>query len=155
MHKLKLYLDTTILNFAFADYAPKDKEATLKFFKQIDRFEVSISDIVLDEISRCHEPKRTKMMGIINRYEWGVLELDEESKSLAARYVSEGIIPIKYRNDAYHIAIASVKNFDAILSWNFDHIVKMKTKREIVGINLIKGYKPIDIYTPGEVLENV
>jgi hypothetical protein len=37
MHKLKLYLDTTILNFAFADDAPKEMEDTLKFLKQIDR----------------------------------------------------------------------------------------------------------------------
>ncbi len=155
MHKLKLYLDTTVLNFAFADDAPKGKEDTLKFFNQIGHFEISISDIVLDEIGRCYALKRAKMMDIINRYEWDVLEFDQESKDLAARYIAEGIIPIKYKNDAYHIAIASVNNLDAILSWNFDHIVKMKTKREIVGINLIKGYKPIDIYTPGEVVEDV
>jgi hypothetical protein len=48
-----------------------------------------------------------------------------------------------------------VNNLDAILSWNFQHIVKMKTKREVVAINLIEGYKPIDIYTPGEVVEDV
>lgn len=155
MHKLKLYLDTTILNFAFADDAPKEMEDTLRFFKQIVRFEISISDIVLDEISRCPVLKRTEMMDLINRYEWDILELDQAAKGLAARYISEGIIPVKYRDDAYHIAIASVNNLDAILSWNFQHIVKMKTKREVVGINLIEGYKSIDIYTPGEVVEDV
>ena len=155
MQKLKLYLDTTVLNFAFADDAPKEKEETLKFFKQVDRFEVNISDVVLDEIGNCPALKRTHMMDIINRYEWDIIELDQPAKDLAARYISEGVIPVKYRDDAYHIAIASVNNLDAILSWNFQHIVKMKTKREVVGINLIEGYKPIDIYTPGEVVEDV
>ena len=94
-------------------------------------------------------------MEIINRYEWDILELNQAAKDLATRYILEGIIPVKYKDDAYHIAIASVNNLDAILSWNFQHIVKMKTKREVVGINLIKGYKSIDIYTPGEVVEDV
>ena len=155
MHKLKLYLDTTIFNFAFADDAPKETQETLKFFKQIGRFEISISDVVLDEVSRCPALKRERMMELLNRHEWNILELDQAAKDLAARYISEGIIPVKYRDDAYHIAIATVNNLDAILSWNFQHIVKMKTKREVVGINIIEGYKPIDIYTPGEVVEDV
>ena len=71
------------------------------------------------------------------------------------RSISERIIPVKHRDDTYHIATATVNNMDAILSWNFQHIVKMKTKREVVGINLIEGYKPIDIYTPGEVVDDV
>ena len=58
-------------------------------------------------------------------------------------------------DDAHHIAIASVNGIDAILSWNFEHIVKLKTKREVVGINMFMGYGPIDIYSPLEVVENV
>ena len=72
-----------------------------------------------------------------------------------SRYIKEGIIPVKYQDDAFHIAIATVNNMDAILSWNFQHIVKLKTKREVVGINLIMGYRPIDIYTPWEVVDYV
>ena len=155
MHKLKLYLDTTILNFAFADDAPKDKEDTLKFFKQIDRFEVSISEVVLREISLCEVKKRERLNSLWQRHDLNVLEFDVEAQELAEKYIKSGIIPVKYRDDASHIAIATVNNFDAVLSWNFQHIVKMKTKREVVAINLIEGYKPIDIYTPGEVVEDV
>ncbi|MBF0387864.1 MAG: PIN domain nuclease [Candidatus Omnitrophica bacterium] len=153
MHKLKLYLDTTVLNFAFADDAPKEMEDTLKFFKQIDRFEVSISDIVLDEIERCPALKRGRLMEIITRHDWEILELDQAARKLAEHYLSAGVIPQKYRDDAYHIAIATVNDQDAILSWNFEHIVKMKTKREVVAINLLEGYRGIDIYTPKEVVD--
>lgn len=52
-----------------------------------------------------------------------------------------------------HIAVASINNLDAIISWNFAHIVKLKTKKEVVGINAISGYKEIDIYSPWEVIE--
>ena len=155
MHKLKLYLDTTILNFAFADDAPKEKEDTLKFFKQIDRFEVSISEVVLREVSLCEVKKRERLNALWQRHDLNVLEFDTEAQELGEKYIKSGIIPVKYRDDASHIAIATVNNFDAILSWNFQHIVKMKTKREVVAINLMEGYKPIDIYTPGEVVEDV
>ncbi len=155
MHKLKLYLDTTVLNFVFADDAPREMASTLMFFRQIDRFEVAISDIVLDEIERCPVLKRERLMALINQHDWEILELDQPAKNLAGQYLSAGVIPQKYRDDAYHIAIATVNDRDAILSWNFQHIVKMKTKREVVGINLLEGYKGIDIYTPMEVVDNV
>jgi predicted nucleic acid-binding protein len=155
MHKLKLYLDTTVLNFAFADDAPKEMDATLKFFKQIERFEVSLSDVVLDEIERCPSLKRARLMELINSHDWNILELDQAARSLSGHYLSAGVIPQKYRDDAYHIAIATVNNQDAILSWNFQHIVKMKTKREVVAINLLEGYRGIDIYTPMEVVDDV
>jgi predicted nucleic acid-binding protein len=155
VHKLKLYLDTTIFNFAFSDKSPEERDLTLKFFKNIDRFEVSISNVVLEEVGRCAMPKRAQLMELINRHDLNVLELDQESAKLAQRYIKERMIPVKYENDAFHIAIASVNDIDAILSWNFEHIVKVKTKREVVGINLIMGYRRLDIYTPREVVDYV
>ena len=155
MHKLKLYLDTTILNFAFADDAPKERDVTLTFFKHVNRFEVSISDIVIKEINRSSAQKRDHLAAFLSRFDFGILEFDKSAQELADRYIKEGIIPIKYQDDAFHIAIATVNNMDAILSWNFQHIVKVKTKREVVGINLIMGYRPIDIYTPLEVVDYV
>ena len=155
MHKLKLYLDTTIFNFALPENTSEEGDFTRKFFKNIDRFEVSISNTVFEEVSRCPMPKRSQLVELINRHDLNVLELDKESTKLAERYIKEKMIPVKYENDAFHIAIATVNNIDAILSWNFEHIVKVKTKREVVGINLIMGYRRLDIYTPREVIDYV
>lgn len=74
-----------------------------------------------------------------------------EVQSLADRYIELNVIPEKYINNALHIAAASVYDLDAIVSWNFEHIVKLKTKREVVGINAMMGYKEIEIYSPWEV----
>jgi len=155
MKKLRLYLDTTIFNYAFADDCPIERDITLKFFFQIDRFEVCISDIVLREISRCSEIKQKKLFELVHQYDLEVLGFDDNADELSVAYVRNGIIPVKYEDDANHIAIASVRNCDVILSWNFKHIVKVKTKREVAGINLLKGYNLIDIYTPKEVIEDV
>ncbi|CAG1021693.1 hypothetical protein DOJK_01176 [Patescibacteria group bacterium] len=82
------------------------------------------------------------------------LEFDSECYELAYEYVKRRIIPKKYEDDAFHMAVASVNDLDAIISWNFKHIVKLKTKREVSGTNLLMGYKEIEIYSPMKVIEN-
>lgn len=59
---------------------------------------------------------------------------------------------MKYRDDALHLAIASVENMDILVSWNFDHIVRLKTKHGVTGINTLLGHKVIDIISPSELL---
>ena len=153
MKKLKVYLDTTIFNFVFAEDAPAERDLTRKFFSQINQFVVFVSDIVIEEIAECPAPKRQKMMSLIEKHNIQELSLDESSRQLAIKYIKEGIIPMKYQDDALHIAIASVNEMDVLLSWNFQHIVKLKTKRESVGVNMLMGYGSIEIYTPREVVE--
>ena len=155
MKKLKIYLDTSILNFALSEDVPKEKEITLKLFHQIERYEAYISDVVIAEVNRCPKPKREQLLDLIGKYDLAELALNESAQELANKYIQESIIPQKYQADAFHIAIASVNNMDVIVSWNFEHMVKLKTKREVVGINLFMGYKEIDIYSPWEVVENV
>lgn len=155
MKKLKAYLDTSIFNFVFDEGSPKERKLTNKLFEQIHEYDPYVSDIVLEEINRCPEPKKGKMANLITQHDIKQLILDEAAQESARKYIEQGIIPEKYEDDAFHIAIASVNNLDVILSWNFEHIVKLKTKREVVAINLLMGYKEIDIYSPLEVVENV
>jgi len=52
MNKLKIYLDTSVINFLFADDAPEFKEITKDFFeKYITEYDVYISDIVIFDSS--------------------------------------------------------------------------------------------------------
>jgi len=70
---------------------------------------------------------------------------------LADRYITEGLIPRKYDDDAVHIALASVYELDAIVSWNFEHMIKKKTKKGVIFVNGLMGFMPIKIITPLEV----
>jgi len=63
-------------------------------------------------------------------------------------------IPSKYQEDALHLAFALVLNVDYIVSWNFQHIVKPKTKKAVKIIAIKEGFKEIDIITPEEVVTN-
>jgi len=157
MKKLKLYLDTSIYNFAIAGDVPYEKEITLKLLDEAKKgeYNIFISDIVIREINKASEGIAIKLRDIIKDLAPEELLVDENVLSLADKYIEQGIIPVKYRDDALHIAVASVNNMDVIVSWNFQHIVKVKTKREVTGINALLGYKEIEIYSPLEVVENV
>ena len=79
------------------------------------------------------------------------LTIDDESEQLAREYVSQGIIPKKYVDDARHIAVAVVNSIDYLVSWNFEHIVKVKTRRMVGLVDAERGYKPIEIIAPPEL----
>jgi len=63
------------------------------------------------------------------------------------------IIPEKYRADALHIAFATFYEMDVLVSYNLRHIVKLKTRRLVNYINLLEGYRNLEIGTPEEVIE--
>ena len=91
------------------------------------------------------------MIALIKRYGIKVLVLNSEAEQLADIYVEKGVIPIKYRTDGIHIAVAVVNDLDMIISMNFQHIVKRKTKIETASINALNGYRTVEICTPMEV----
>ena len=55
---------------------------------------------------------------------------------------------------AQKIYIATVNDLDMIISMNFQHIVKRKTKIGTEKINALNGYRAVEICSPMEVVEN-
>ncbi|MCL2463322.1 MAG: PIN domain-containing protein [Defluviitaleaceae bacterium] len=156
MKTLKIYIETTVFNFYYADDAPDKRDDTLRLFEEIDegRFEPFTSDHVIEELLKTSEPKRKSMIDLIERYNMTVLSENSEERRLAGLYVAEGIIPEKYFTDAIHIAATTVHGLDFIVSYNFQHIVKMKTITLTEVVNLREHYHRIGIYSPTEVIEN-
>ncbi len=151
----KIYLETSIFNFYFADDAPDKREDTLRLFEEIrqGKYDPYTSDFVLQELQAAPEPKQTNMIDLISAYNVAVLPDTVETQRLAEIYVAEGIIPAKYATDAVHIAATTVNNLDFIVSYNFKHIVKVKTIVMTESVNLREHYKRIGIYSPTEVVE--
>jgi len=42
---------------------------------------------------------------------------------------------------------------DALISWNFKHMVKLKTIRGVNGINRMLGFKELEILTPQSLIQ--
>ena len=155
MRQLRYYLDTSVWNFLLEEDRPEHRAATERFFQQIGTIgAIAISDVVLREIARAPGIRRVAINRLIQRYEPVVLQVTSEVQELAEQYISQQLIPLKYRDDALHIATAVVHEIDVIVSWNFEHMVRLKTRMGINGINRLLGYREIEIVSPEEVSES-
>jgi hypothetical protein len=56
--------------------------------------------------------------------------------------------------DATHVALATISRADAIVSWNFRHIVHLDKMKLFNAVNLMNGYGVLTIVTPREVVPN-
>lgn len=151
---MKLYLESSVINFVYADDAPDRTILTKKFLESSKRkHELFVSELVLEEIEKTPGIKREKMSNFVIKQGFKVLHNSNEADKLASKYVKAGLVPEKYINDAIHLALASVNGMEVMVSWNMEHIVKLKT---IVGVNKInkeEGYSSILIMTPEEAIE--
>jgi len=152
---MKLYLETTIFNYYF-DAERDGHTDTIRLFSEIREgmYDAYTSIYTLEEIEDAPEPKRSKMLALIDEYNITVLPITDESNDLANRYVSEGIIPARFRLDGAHIAIASIHGLDYVLSYNFQHINRAKTKLLTGRVNSEIGYTTVLVCTAKEVLED-
>ena len=155
MKRLKIYIETSVWNFLVAEDSADKRKITEKFFEGVseNKYEIFISDYVMDEISEAPEPRRSMLEGLIRKYNPKRLFFTDEFEYLAEKYEEKAFIPNRFETARLHIGMAVVHNMDIVLSWNMRHIVKYRTKISVNSINLIEGFKQIEILTPEEVVE--
>ena len=156
MRSLKLYLETSVWNFVFADDAPEKKAITCRFFGNLEAtpYRLYVSETVLLEFSGASPEKYQMLLELVKRHDPQVLVLDSEVRELADKYVQHEALPSKALIDALHIAYASVHELDFLVSWNLRHIANVTRQERVQGVNLLNGYtKPIQLITPMEVSE--
>ena len=151
---MKVYLETTIFNRLLEENREYYTE-TRQLFDKILQNEMKAysSAYVIEELDKASEPKRTEMLNLISRYKITILEIDQRAYDLSETYIEMGIIPVKFRIDGIHIAMAAIYDMDCIISLNFHHINKLKTKMTTEIIHRMKGYGNPFICTPMEVID--
>ena len=155
MKKTKIYLDTTIINFIYAD-AHDYRDSTLVFFERLvkpKKADVYISNVVFDEINKTHNiVKKNKLLDAVKKYDLEALESNPESIRLSKIYLAEKIIPANKVEDAEHIGVATVFEMDILLSWNFQHLANYSRKQKVKLVNQREKYfYPLDIISPLEL----
>ena len=75
----------------------------------------------------------------------------DESDDLAERYVAEGVVDETNLDDCRHIALATIHCADAVVSWNFRHMIYRRAGYNDVNMKL--GYPRIEIQTPKQFME--
>ena len=149
--RMTLYLDTSVISALFDERNPERQALTKDFFEGRTADRLLVSELTLAEVENTpSEDLRRSMRAITDRYD--VVSVTEDAERLAHRYVEAGAVGSTYAADAYHIAIAVVCTADILVSWNFRHIVRRKTRDIVNMINTAVGYPHLEIVSPGELL---
>jgi hypothetical protein len=147
----KVYLDTTVPSAYFDDRTPDRQRLTRQFWtERLCDFDPAISTVVLLEIRDTPDSERRQgMERLVDGMR--VLPFGDEADELAQEYVKRGVFPEKYTADANHVAIAVVNGIGYFASWNFAHLVKVNTRRQVNLVNALVGRGPIEIVAPPEL----
>jgi predicted nucleic acid-binding protein len=151
----KLFLDSSVFNYYVDGKLGQKQRETEKLFAAIEagRYEAYTSTAVIKELERAPKAKYDEMNDLVERYVKEIFDPTADAHRLADIYVAKHIIPPKYRDDGLHIAVATVKNLDFVVSCNMGHMNKQKTMIGTGFINLRAGYKNIGICSSMEVIE--
>ena len=161
MRKLKIYLDTNIINFLKVEDSPDYRRDTELFFETIvasGKVETYVSRIVFEEINNTDDLiKRKELLDVFKQYpniKTLVAKEDnvEEINTLVENYLNNGIIPRKNIADAFHVAYSTMFEMDILLSWNFKHLANINKEQKILVVNKLNGYNyPFRMASPLEV----
>lgn len=148
--KLRVYIDTSVIGGCCDEEFSEWSNKLMKEFKT-GLYVPVISELTEAEVSRAPKQVQEILIELLNN-KCEVLFETVESIELGQRYLEAKILSSNFEDDARHVAIATISNVDIIVSWNFKHIVHFDKIRKFNSINLIEGYKTIEIYSPREVI---
>ncbi len=154
--KRKLYLDTSILGFSLNKHDPERKAEANLLLRQIReaRFVGGYSFVTEAEIEAA--PPRLAMR-LQRKVAWAALRRvrirsRSQAHDLAQRYCQAKIIPSEYFDDALHVAVATLWRAEALVSYNFTHLVRLDTMVDINEINRQQELAEIFLCQPSEVI---
>lgn len=146
-----IYVDTSVFGGKFDD---EFEFWTDLFFKKVANSNLMLifSNVAEEELTNAPEEVKEFVYSIPEKNILRV-ELTEEAILLAERYLAEKVVGKSSRTDCYHIAIATVLKADVLVSWNFKHIVNIQKINGYNAVNLLCGYKIIEIRNPREIFD--
>ena len=154
MHKLSVYVETSVWSHAFAEDAPQAREATQKFLDEAraGNYSLYVSEIVLREFARADDELAARLRKLVDELSPVMLDFDDNMDQLARAFLEHSVVPPSKIEDAQHVAAAVASDLDILVSWNYRHLVNVRRREEFHLISVMNGYyKPLQIVTPPEV----
>lgn len=147
---MRIYADTSVFGGVFDDAFALPSRI---LFEQVrgNQFELISSALVVDELAAA--PQRVRNFFLSFAELMHVRDIPREAVQLRDSYLEAGIVGTASLADAQHVALATVFDCWAIVSWNFRHIVHAQKIPFYNGVNQGQGYKAIAIHTPQEVIQ--
>ena len=146
----RIYVDTSVIGGCL------DEEFTTWSKRLFEEFRLGLKVAVVSEVTRGElQDAPENVREVLAVLPDGAVEnvvLTDEAVSVAEQYVARGAVGDVNAVDAQHIAIATVERVDALVSWNFRHVVNIGRIRAFNSVNLRLGYPILEIRTPREAL---
>ncbi len=152
-----VYVETSVISY-LTSRPSRDllvaarQEATREWWElRQNAFQPLISNLVLQEAAVGDTEAALRRLQICRPLHR--LAVDAACVELAERLISSRALPETEREDALHIALATLSQSDFIASWNFAHLVGPVAKYRLQTIIQNMGYPPPILATPEELLE--
>ena len=146
----KIYLDTSVISAYNDAREPEKVKQTKEFLRKVAKeVEIYVSSLVKEEVSAIKDVERKKELNTLT-LKFQSLTITDKVRELAEYYIQNGLIPETHIEDALHLAIATIHEMDILISWNYTHLVKLRTRHLVNALNLVSGYKEIEIILPIE-----
>ena len=133
---------------------PERMKETVALWKQFEdgKYDICLSQVTLDEVGECREPKKSVLFEYLSKIRYTKLEITDEVLRVADRIIEMGILSPKSIDDCQHIATTVVHGCYCLLYLYFKHIVYIKTIKGVRAITHLESYKDIDIMNPSVLL---
>ncbi|MBM4049868.1 MAG: type II toxin-antitoxin system VapC family toxin [Planctomycetes bacterium] len=151
MRRLRVYADTSVYGGCFDAEFQVESRA---FFREVSagRFVLLIAQITVRELAMAPHRVRS-VLHELQPETMEFLPFSDEVRLLRDAYMEFGILAPASAGDAEHVASATVGEADLLVSWNFKHIVHFDKIAAFQAVNVLRGYKPVRIHSPREVIE--
>ena len=146
---MKIYVDTSVFGGCFDEEFEIWSNQLMVFFKT-GKYTAVISEVTEFELKFAPKHVQQILNNIPHKY-LEIAKMTDECKQLAEYYIKEKIVSKKSLADTQHIAVATVKQVDLLVSWNFKHIVNYDKIRLYNAVNLKYGYKILEIRNPRDL----
>jgi len=148
--QLSAYIDTSVVGAYYDTRDERRRELTREFWGRLREFSPHVSSLVLDELAAVGKASlRNKLIGLVAGFK--ILPITGDAHILARKYLDAGVVVENFYGDALHLAVASVHRMDYLVSWNFRHIVNVRTRNLVSTININNGLRQLEIIAPPEL----
>ena len=148
----RVYIDTSVFGGCEED---EFRDESRMLFELFQRGELTLvfSRTTLDELKPA--PRRVRMvLEAVPGEHTEFLETSAEVEELTEHYLAVGVVSPSMRDDAIHIAFATLAETDVLVSWNLRHIVDPRRIDLVNAVNRQLEHPSPRILTPQDFLDD-
>lgn len=147
---MRIYVDTSVVGGCCDEEFAQESLALFEMARRGEAI-VLVSDLLTQELAQAPEKVQNVLLSISGE-NLEEIRRSGESERLCQAYLDAGVVSAQSKNDAHHVAVATIARADVIVSWNFKHIVHFDKIRFFNAVNLREGYPAIEIRSPKEIV---